>query len=163
MKIDGYLTEQKLLPVLEANFDSILTQVRVEKTRKRWDYVCKKNDETYVVEFDGSRHYMFSLVIKSDMEKDEIATKLGYKIVRIPYFIQLTNETFEYFFGFKTKEHIEQDFPHGFIASKDFPASFCPLGLIRYHDEVNNKLVQQDIFKSLDDRAKEYGRQFVIA
>ena len=46
---------------------------------------------TMVVEYDGDEHYCNTLKIKADIEKDQKAAEMGYRVVRIPYWIQLTS------------------------------------------------------------------------
>lgn len=43
-----------------------------------------------IVEFDGYPHYKQPDTIKNDAEKTKFYKKLGYKVARIPYFIQLS-------------------------------------------------------------------------
>jgi hypothetical protein len=78
--------------------------------------------------FDGDEHYRNTLKIKNDREKDEMARCGGYRVVRIPYWVQLTSETLKHYFHLEAE--IIQDFPHGFISTKVFPASFCELASI---------------------------------
>ena len=97
INIDGYLTQQKLLEVFKNIFNEIDTEVKVPNTRYRWDILIK--DINTIVEFDGYGHYCKSSTIMNDIRKDKIANNLKYKIVRIPYFVQLTTQTFQYYFN----------------------------------------------------------------
>ena len=144
------------------NEDWIGEEVRVPETRYRWDMMFKIKNDIFVVEFDGDGHYRDSLLIRNDIEKDKIAYSLGYITVRIPYFVQLTNETLWHFF--RLKADIKQDFPHGFIKSKIFPASFCRLGLMRFEKEMSSlpKNINTCITESLKNAAKIYGEQYVF-
>ena len=45
--------------------------------------------------------------------------------MRFPYWVQLDSTTLWHYFGLEAE--IEQSFPHGFITTKLFPASFCVL------------------------------------
>ena len=130
-------------------------EVRVPDTRYRWDMMFKANGKTFVVEFDGDSHYRDSLVIRKDREKDEIAKKMGYTVVRVPYFVQLTTETLHHWFGLDAD--IVQEFPHGFIKSKVYPASFCAMGVWRFEYEVYHLPfpVFTAIMDSLFDRTDE--------
>lgn len=109
-------------------------EVRVPGTRYRWDMMLRIRGNVFVVEFDGDLHYRDSLVIRKDREKDEIAEGMGYTVVRIPYFVQLTTETLHHWFGLDAD--IVQEFPHGFIKSKVYPASFCAMGVERFECEM---------------------------
>src|SRR5690242_12142575 len=87
-----------------------------------------------VVEYDGDEHYRNSLKIKADRAKDEAARTLGYQVVRFPYWVQLDTTTLRHYFGLEAEIH--QSFPHGFITTKLFPASFCELGIERFRSEL---------------------------
>jgi len=59
---------------------------------------------------------------------------------------------------------IIQDFPHGFIKTKVFPASFCELGVDRFRQELDGlpEGVRAAVVMSLRDRAQEHGREYVV-
>jgi len=136
VKIDGYLTESKLSSALQRLLPDgwLGDQVHVEGSRYRWDMSFQMDGIVTVVEYDGDEHYRHSLKIKSDRAKNEIARKQGCKVVRFPYWIQLDNLTLPHYFGLQAE--IEQSFPHGFITTKLFPASFCELGVERFRTEL---------------------------
>ncbi len=115
-----------------------------------------------VVEFDGDEHYRNTMKIKADREKDAIAAREHVQVVRIPYWVQLGRVTFPHFFGFDAE--IDQDFPHGFITTKVFPASYCELGLERFTRELNGLpgQVRDAVVKSLRERAVEHGLEYVL-
>lgn len=163
--INGHLTQKTLQSALihflgEKSF--LGSEMRLGDTRKRLDMVFEINGEKLVVEFDGDLHYKESLVLKRDMEKDSVAKELGYKLVRFPYWIQLTTQTLETFFGIRGE--VCQDFPHGFISTKSFPASFCNLGLERFFKELESlpENVREDVLFSLRERSAEHGERFVL-
>ncbi len=165
IKIEGYLTQTKLAEALKQIIGTacwIGEEFPVPGTRRRWDMAYKSiNNDTVVVEFDGDSHYRDSLVIRADKEKDEIAKKLGYITIRIPYWVQLTKITAHYYFNVDVD--IDQNFPHGFIKTKIFPASFCKMGLERFGIEFRllPAQVQREVIKSLHDRSEEYGGCYV--
>ena len=163
---EGYLTQDKLLDILNQlpEFKLIGKEVQVAfKNRKRWDFLFEVNGKQIVVEFDGDAHYRDSLRIKSDTEKNEIAFQTNLKVVRIPYWLQLTTKTFTHLFGFAPSKEISNNFPHGFIVTKVFPASSCSLGIKRYSKELSllPKEIKEEILFSLEDRVKEYGKEYV--
>ena len=105
-----------------------------KKCLKRPDY--RSETLKMIVEFDGTPHYMNPDVIIKDKETTTYYTSLGYKVVRIPYFIQLTNEVVEILFGVKVKEPL---FPTG-IASlssigRNTPAYLCIMGIERMKED----------------------------
>lgn len=164
IRIDGCLTQTKLETTLKqiVRPENWLGKEIQEKSY-RWDMAYRSNDGvTTVVEFDGDSHYRDSLCVKRDRYKDAIASNLGYKIVRIPYWVQLTSETLKFYFDLDAS--IEQDFKHGFITTKKFPASFCDLGLERFIREMcflpDN--IVNEVIDSLISRSNEYGVPYVI-
>jgi len=115
-----------------------------------------------VVEYDGDEHYRHSMKIKADKSKDEIARKQGYSVVRFPYWIQLDGLTLKHYFGLEAQ--IEQTFPHGFITTKLFPASFCELGIKRFQAELLAlpESVRKAVIASLRQRVAEHGAEYVL-
>lgn len=163
-KIEGYLTQKKLEDALMVLFGKeafVGREYQVPGTKKRWDMVFCVDGKNIVVEYDGDRHYMNSLTIKSDHEKDNIAAQNGFSVVRIPYWVQLTEETFAHYFG--KIGSISQDYKHGFIDSNVFPASFCGMGVRRFEKEFNSlpPNVQKQIKLSMDVKSEIYGKDYV--
>lgn len=163
--IEGYLLQGKLESALkqlvgEANW--LGRELRVPDSRRRWDMAYEIQGHTTVVEFDGDQHYWDSLKIKVDVEKDTVAHSLGYSVVRIPYWVQLTTETVQHYFGIQAQ--IAQDFPHGFITTKIFPASFSELGVSRFFREISALpgSTKNAVISSLQDRAQEHGIEYVL-
>lgn len=166
VKITGYLTQAKLEEALRkiVELDNWKgSEIKLTGYNYRWDmsYIDKQGVQ-FLVEFDGDRHYKDSLTISSDNIKDNLAALNGLKIIRIPYWVQLTNETLKYYFNMEAS--IEQDFPHGFITTKSFPASFCELGIQRFKKELEQLplVVRNEIIDSLKERIKEYGQEYVV-
>jgi hypothetical protein len=114
------------------------------------------------VEFDGDEHYRHSLKIKVDREKDAYARADGYRVVRVPYWVQLTTTTLRHYFDLDAE--VVQDFPHGFITTKVFPASFCELGIERFRGELERlpPEVRDAVVKSLRERSVEHGVEYVL-
>jgi len=122
----------------------------------------RQNGSLVLVEYDGDEHYRDSLKIKADREKSQLAQERQMQLVRVPYWVQLDNVTLRHYFGMTAK--IEQDFPHGFITTKLFPASFCELGIERFRTDLNGlpAQVHDAVIKSLRERSEEYGVQYVL-
>jgi hypothetical protein len=59
---------------------------------------------------------------------------------------------------------VEQTFPHGFITTKLFPASFCELGIERFQAELFTLplIVRAAVVSSLRERVAEHGLQYVL-
>lgn len=115
-----------------------------------------------IVEFDGYRHYSFAKSILIDREKDKTYSQLGYKIVRIPYFVQLSTGIIKLLFDKKLK--IGQNYPHGFIDRKAMlPADFCELGIERFKkDLIFFSIIKDDIKLSLENKIKELGNKDLV-
>lgn len=137
-------------------------ELKVGGTRRRWDMGFTHEHKRVVVEFDGDEHYRHTMKIKVDREKDAAALAEGLRVVRVPYWVQLDRPTFRHLFGFDAD--IETDFPHGFITTKVFPASFCELGVDRFKRELSAMPpgTQAAVVASLRDRAREHGAEYVV-
>ena len=114
--------------------DKTLGEINGKKYRSRPDY--RSETLKLIVEFDGLQHYTKPDII----EKDYILTKtysgLGYKVVRIPYFIQLTNKAVKTLFGVNVSEELFQEsIPSLGIKGMNTPAYLCPAGLKRMAQE----------------------------
>ena len=121
-----------------------------------------RDGQITVVEYDGDEHYRHSIKIKTDRAKDDAARTLGYQVARFPYWVQLDNTTARHYFGLEAE--IQQSFPHGFITTKLFPASFCELGIERFRTELAGlpQAVRESVIASLRDRVQEHGLEFVL-
>lgn len=149
-----YLTEKKLgeyLNIIFPNYKFIHNRsVPNSNCRYRPDY---RNDELkLIVEFDGYTHYTSSKTVYVDQVKDEIYKDMGYNIVRIPYFIQMSSKVIKYLFNVNVK--IEQSYPHGFIDEKVIlPADYCEMGIRRFEGDLEYfKFISYDILESLTNK-----------
>lgn len=138
-----YLTEASLgeaLKVIFPDHEFIHNKTVPESgLRTRPDY--RNDDLMLIVEFDGNRHFQQSEVQSRDILKQSIYELMGYKVVCIPYFIQLSTDTIKYFFDVDIEW--EQTYPHGFIDEKCvLPADFNSIGL-RAMYTIFNKLVEE--------------------
>jgi hypothetical protein len=115
-------------------------------------------DLKLIIEFDGFRHYSQSGVIVVDEYKDLIYSKLGYKILRIPYFIQLTSSVIEKYFSIQNVD-LNWKYPSGFIDNAALlPADFCELGIERFKKDLNTFwYLKEEIINSIKSKIKEKG------
>jgi hypothetical protein len=166
ININGCLTQEKLEIAIKYIVQKGWKgrEIIIPGTQKRWDMAFERNGQTIIVEYDGDEHYRNSLAIKSDREKDLIVKELGFSIVRIPYWVQLTNETFMHYFGFDPGTHIIQKFSHGFITTVFFPASYCEMGIDRFANELNSLPigVKNNVINSLIRKSKIHGIEYVL-
>ena len=105
-------------------------------TKKRYRPDYRSGSQKIIIEFDGIQHYKDPLSILKDAEKDKFYKELGYKVVRIPYFIQLTNSVVETMFGIKVKETLFQEgIPSMGPKGENTPAFLCHAGIERMAEE----------------------------
>jgi hypothetical protein len=161
-----YLTEGLLGQFLRDRVDQevIANQpVPGSGRRLRPDYRCER--WRLIVEFDGDAHYRSTKTIVGDVERDGLFLNLGYTVVRIPYFVQLTSPVIGDLFGVLARDHSDfLSFPHGFIASTVvMPADFCELGLARFEADLRRfDYIRDDILRSLRRAMKKRGDWRVI-
>ena len=142
-----YLTEERLGVILNAHFDEIIPQRKVD--RYRADFYIPGID-TYV-EFDGYAHFTQNTTQIRDEDKNEIIESNMSTIIRIPYFVQLTPQMFKHYFDIDMLLECEYDYPQGFIDKKALlPADFNRFGMTLYKDILSNlpKNVRVEIMKT---------------
>lgn len=112
--------------------------------RIRPDYRCDKL--MLIVEFDGLQHYQNPDKIRTDEDNTRIYESFGYKVVRVPYFIQFTNEVVKELFGIVVKEKLfPMDIPSIGPKGKNTPAYCCPAGICRMAKEFNRFPQQYEV------------------
>jgi hypothetical protein len=157
---NNYLTETKLGEYLKILYpkDEFIRNKCVPNSNSKYRPDYRNDNLKLIVEFDGYSHYTSSKTILSDIKKDRIFKSMGYNIIRIPYFIQISNGVTLYLFG-KTSKKINQIYPHGFIDHKCImPADFCELGLEKFKEDLENFFfIKNDILKSLENKINECG------
>lgn len=128
--------------------------------RLRPDY--RSEQLKLIVEFDGIQHYSNPEQIAKDLYNTKIYESLGYKVVRIPYFIQLTKKTVEKMFGVKLNvELMKEDTVSISMKYKNTPAYLCPKGIKRmaeefikypeqYNANINSLLTEGDYFTDVN-------------
>lgn len=85
-----------------------------------------------IIEFDGILHFTKPDQIMKDDHNQKIYESYHYKVIRIPYFIQLTNDVVEKLFGVTLTEKLfNPDIPSLGAFGKNSPAYLCPAGLKR--------------------------------
>ena len=142
----------------DKSFDKSLAEL----SRKRPDY--KSESLKMIVEFDGLPHYTSPIQIKKDKERIDLYEKYGYKVIRIPYFIQLTNDAVYQLFNRKVDIKLfDENITSLTIHSEATPA-FLPLCGIKRMAEDFSKFPKQyrvnlDYLKSLRE---EYNYRNVI-
>jgi hypothetical protein len=164
ISISGYLTQSKLSETIKSIVGEswLGDEIRVPGFRYRWDMAFRRPSGAAVVEYDGDAHYRDTIKMKTDAEKEAIAKELGYVTIRFPYWIQLDSITLKHFFQLEAQ--VETDFPHGFVTTRIFPASFCEMGVQRFSTELESlpTIVRAAVLDSLRDRATDFGIDYVM-
>ncbi len=99
-----------------------------------------------VIEFDGKLHYQNPDQILKDIDNTATYKKFGYKVVRIPYFIQLSNKAISELFGIEVNEPMfDETYPSFGVKWNNTPAYMCPAGLCRMAKEFHRFPTQYHI------------------
>lgn len=110
--------------------DNALGIVNGTHYRSRPDYRSEKFK--LIIEFDGLQHYTKPNIIEKDLKTTELYKSLGYKVVRIPYFIQLTNKAVKTLFDVDLSEELfDETISSLGIEGQNTPAYLCPAGVKR--------------------------------
>jgi hypothetical protein len=149
--------------------DKTLGKINGVSYRSRPDY--RSEDLKLIIEFDGLPHYTNPDIIEKDIKNTDLYRDFGYKVIRIPYFIQLTNKAVETLFDVKVSEDLFYGaVPSLGIKGRNTPAYLCPAGIKRmakdfkkfpeqYQTNIDALKRQNDIFKSgIDFLEKEYNK-----
>lgn len=159
----NYLTEDRLYEALKIIFkiDFIRDrQVPDSGINKRPDF---RNDELkLIVEFDGERHYTNNKIQKSDMLKAKRYSDMGYKVIRLPYFVQLSSSIIKLLFDIDIDW--EQQYPHGFIDEKAMlPVDYNYFGIYHFKGDLNKfEIIKSDVIQSLESKIKLLGEDNVL-
>ena len=115
-----------------------------KKSLSRPDY--RSEQLKLIVEFDGLPHYQKPSDLQRDMTNQELYESYGYKVVRVPYFIQLSNEVVEKLFGVKVEEPLFDDsIPSLSVEACNTPAFLCPVGIYRMARDFNISEKQYEV------------------
>ena len=159
----NYLTEEILGNYLYHIFDdyTICHDRAVPESNERFRLDFRIEELKLIVEFDGYQHFTNNKCIVQDRYKDGVLKGLGYTIIRIPYFIQFTEEVLIKLFmkyvnsNFNFKE-IESNYSHGFISKKcTLPAEFTELGYELFLDYIDYFNVRNKVYDTLSEKLKE--------
>lgn len=124
-------------------------------SRRRPDY--RSESLKLIIEFDGVPHYTSPEKIRQDETSTSFYQSLGYKVVRIPYFIQLTNDVVKSLFGIEVKERLfDESIPSIGSHLPNTPAFLCHQGIIRMAKEYKKFPAQYkvnlDFMKKQEDQ-----------
>jgi len=117
--------------------DKAIGVLEGKKYRKRPDY--RSESLKLIIEFDGLQHYTKPDKIKQDEYNTKLYQDSGYKVVRIPYFIQLSNKVVKKMFNVDvTEELFDDSIPSMGVKGKNTPAYLCPAGLKKMAEDFSN-------------------------
>lgn len=112
--------------------------------RIRPDYLCE--EEKLIIEFDGLQHYTNPLNIRKDRENQTIYESFGYKVIRIPYFINLTTDVVKEMFGISTHGNLfDPSLPSMSVKWQNTPAFCCVEGIRRMAEEFKRYPQQYEV------------------
>lgn len=153
--MEMYLNEANLgLFLAEAYKDKTIIKNKgiPENTGIRPDYLIL--EDKLIFEFNGPRHYTESKTVLKDVVRTKELEKHGYKVIEIPYFVQITCSYLYHLdifdndrFNEILKEHIFDPYLDGFIKAEVLPADFCIAGYTRFLKEL--ELFPEDIRESI--------------
>ena len=162
---DDYLDEEKLGQVLEI----IYPNEKIIHNRKIPGYkeLCRPDyrlpNLNLIFEFDGSTHFTNPKRIIMDEKNDIFYKSLGYRVIRIPYFIQMNSEFFKNILNLDIGNLY--NYPNGFIDNRAaLPAEFCSLGLRKYikNIKVDYGYCLDEIKQSLEVKIKQLGDERLV-
>ena len=114
--------------------DKTLGEVSGVRYRTRPDYRSLKSK--LIIEFDGLQHYTKPDIIEKGIKNTEQYKKLGYTVVRIPYFIQLSKNAVKTLFDKEVSEDLFDESVSSLSAiGQNSPAYLCPAGVKRMAEE----------------------------
>jgi very-short-patch-repair endonuclease len=95
-----YLTEISLGRFLRERLDAdVLSDLAVPGVVRRYRPDYRSEQHRLIIEFYGDEHYRSAKKILGDAERDATFTSGGYRVVRIPYFVQLKRAVIADLFG----------------------------------------------------------------
>ena len=107
-----------------------LVDYRGVRSKRRPDY---RNEELkLIIEVDGLPHYQSPAQIRVDEGNTEFYQQHGYKVVRIPYFIQLSQIVVKELFDVDVAVALfDDDVPSMGPLGRNTPTFLCPAGIRR--------------------------------
>lgn len=109
-----------------------------------------------VIEFDGIQHYVTPKATDANNERNRFYESLGYKVIRIPFFIQLSNNVVKKLFCVEVKEMLfDEKYPSMGTKKSSF-AYMCPEGIKKAVNEFitisrEQFIVNYEYLKSLNN------------
>lgn len=158
--VDGPLTKTTLKQFLknEPSLSYLGDSIKTSKGSIKYDGVVLDSvtEIKIAIKLKEPKHYLSPADILETDDNRWAANKSNYKVIEIPYFIQLSNEVFEHYFGRAPQIPIVSDCPSGF-EDPNFvlPANYCSMGVNNFLKELGD-LPQQTfgmVYESLLDKS----------
>lgn len=130
--------------VYDKMIDSEIQKARGSRNIRKFRPDARCEELSLIVEFDGVPHYQKIASLIEDPKRDEYLKSLGYRVVRIPYFIQLSNINISHLFGVSVKAPMcELNYSFFDTGNKLYgldiaPGSMCGLGVERFVKEFES-------------------------
>lgn len=135
-----------IFPNRDFEYNSAIKKSEIPDDVPQRRYICDAIDREnkLIVEFDGVNHYMDTKICIKDIERDIWFGTIGYKTIRIPYWIQLSQQVIKELFDVDVENEFCQlnySFYHPETDTIDvnvFPGNMCELGRDRFIREYNS-------------------------
>ena len=158
--IEGPLTKSTLKQFLksEPSFKYLTDSVKTAKGTIKYDGVVLDSvtEIKIAIKLKEPKHYLFPAELIEINKNHWAANNSNYKVIEIPYFIEMSNETFEHYFGRSPHVNIVSDRPSGFEDPQSvLPANYCSMGVNAFLKEIG-ALPQQTfgmVYESLLERS----------
>lgn len=158
--IEGPLTKATLKQFLknEPSLNYLGDSVKTAKGVIKYDGVVLDSvtEIKIAIKLKEPKHYLSPADIIENDDDRWTANKSNYKVIEIPYFIELSNEVFEHYFGRAPQVPIVSDHPSGFEDPQFvLPANYCSMGVNNFLKELGD-LPQQTfgmVYESLLERS----------
>lgn len=139
--------------------------LKYHKDIKKYRPDYRSDTLNMIIEFDGIQHYTSPDAVINDIERTKYYESIGYKVVRIPYFIQLTNLAVKKLFNIST---VTKLFPENVSSlsykKKNTPAYLCPSGIVRMAKEFIQFPEQYKInIDQLNFESEKVGEKFTFS
>jgi len=110
--------------------DKSIGEINGVKYRIRPDY--RSESLKMIIEFDGLQHYTKPDIIEKDIRNTKLYESAHYRVVRIPYFIQLSRKAVKTLFDIDVEKELFNDKISSLgIHGINTPAYLCPAGVER--------------------------------
>jgi hypothetical protein len=150
---------EEYLKVIFPNTNDWVHNSTVPNSTRQFKPDYRSENLKLIVEFDGLPHYQNPDTLLNNDEKKQHHESMGYKVVNIPYFIQLTNTAIKTLFGVDISESMFHDnMPSLNYQDRCSPAYLCPAGVERMAKEF--KLFPEQ-YKTNVEFLKKQDKQFL--